>query len=349
MNEIAPFPNANSGDVERGHWRWSDHSFTPNASLLAVKLDDVSDASLDANLNFINAVRVRVRRESVPASSYFSRIIGFDNFQMQAEAVAYVGFAGSFLEGEASGPIALCEQAILNDQGQYTCVTGRMINSGNTDTHNTAAWTNFTQEPCQTTNTSTVNPYAACSALPPPELTLQVGMGTIGGQLQTSWNLFYNCYMATADTDNDGIPDTAMNLTLPVIDCPNNNVLTCSTLVGAVNVNMVMMVNIASPSYDWAPLTMTGPSGFDDWECSTDITGGKPREELTSGQLALYWASFSQHFNLTSYGGLKVDTFARSSLNKSMFFVPDCSGHVRIGVTAGPNLGVLAKIPVLVE
>ena len=57
---------------------------------------------------------------------------------MQAEAIAYLGFAGTFLPGEATDPIALCRASLLNAQGEYSCSTGRMINSGGGSTHNTA-------------------------------------------------------------------------------------------------------------------------------------------------------------------------------------------------------------------
>ena len=85
--ELTGDPSANSGDVQRGHWKWSDQSFTANASLLATTLSEVTNAELDADVDFINAVRVRVRRQTAPARSFLSQLIGFDNFQMQAEAI----------------------------------------------------------------------------------------------------------------------------------------------------------------------------------------------------------------------------------------------------------------------
>ena len=36
--EVNADTSANTGDVQRGHWRWSDHSFTPGNSLAAVAL-----------------------------------------------------------------------------------------------------------------------------------------------------------------------------------------------------------------------------------------------------------------------------------------------------------------------
>ena len=52
---------------------------------------------------------------------------------------------------------------------------------------------------------------------------------------------------------------------------------------------------------------------------------------------------------MLNYAGVSVNDFSESELGTTMFFIPDCAAHVPIGVTAGPNLGVLAKIPVLVH
>ncbi len=46
------WPGGNTGDVQRGHWRFSDKACTPNASLLPVDLWNVSSDELDANLEF---------------------------------------------------------------------------------------------------------------------------------------------------------------------------------------------------------------------------------------------------------------------------------------------------------
>ena len=347
--ELTGDPSANSGDVQRGHWKWSDRSFTPNSSLLATTLSEVTNAELDADNSFINAVRVKVRREATPAHSYLSKVMSFSNFPMQAEAIAYIGFAGTFLPGEATDPIALCEQALKNAQGEYSCGTGRMINSGGGDTHNTAGWTNFTQAPCATASSSSVRPYVGCSAIPAPEITLQVGMGTTGGMTQNTWDRFFNCWYTSNNTDSDARPDIVQNLNLPVIDCPSNNVGNCEKLVGAANVNLLWMIRQTDPKFDWVPLKMTGGGGFPDWECPLAITGGGKPKDLNEGQFRACWGNFINHFSLVNYAGVSVADFSDSELQKSMFFIPDCDAHVPVGVTAGPNLGVLAKIPVLVK
>ena len=347
--ELIGDPAANTGDVQRGHWKWTDYSFTPNSSLLATTLTEATEAELDADLTFINAVRVRVRRETVPARSFLSHLIGFDEFPMQAEAIAYIGFAGTFLPGEATDPIALCKQSLLNAQGEYACDTGRMINSGGGATHNTAGWTNFTQEPCETASPPSTGPYVGCSAIPSPEIALEVGMGTTGGELQTTWDSFYNCWFASNNTDSDVRPDIVKNLNLPVIECPANNVAPCSNLIGAANINLIWMIRQTDPKFDWVPLKMTGGPGFSDWECPIVITNGKKRKDLNEGQFRACWGNFINHYKLVNYAGVSISEFADSDLLKTMFFIADCAAHVPPGVTGTQNLGVLAKVPVLVK
>ncbi len=42
----------------------------------------------------------------------FARIFGFDSFEGFAEAVAYIGFAGTLKTATAMAPIAICQQAL---------------------------------------------------------------------------------------------------------------------------------------------------------------------------------------------------------------------------------------------
>ncbi len=120
---------------------------------------------LDADPNFINAVKVTARREATPVASFFARIFGFNSFELSKEAVAYLGFAGSLGPGEADQPIAICSQSLLNENDEYTCIAGRMINSGSGTTHNSGAWTNFSQ-PCETASVPTVRPLVCGSGNP---------------------------------------------------------------------------------------------------------------------------------------------------------------------------------------
>lgn len=155
--------------------------------------------------------------------------------------------------------------------------------------------------------------------------------------------------MSSDDDDSDGRPDQAVNLNLPVITCPANNVAPCSRLVGAANINLIWMIRQTDPKFDWVPLAMTGGYGFPDWECPIAITNGKAAKDLNAAQFRACWQNFVIHFNLVNYAGVSVNDFPEADLGFTMSFIPDCAAHVPIGVTAGPNLGVLAKIPVLVQ
>ncbi|MHC4104834.1 MAG: TadG family pilus assembly protein, partial [Planctomycetota bacterium] len=120
----------NTGDVQRGHWSFTTKTFTPNASLAPVDLWNRSTAELDLDLNFINAIRVVTRRQNIPVQSSFARIFGINSFPRAAEAIAYIGFAGTLRPEDGEQPIAICAESLRNESGQYTCNVGRMINSG---------------------------------------------------------------------------------------------------------------------------------------------------------------------------------------------------------------------------
>jgi hypothetical protein len=148
----------NGPEVERGHWSFGlgnlARGFYPNDSTAMVNLNLVSTRDLDENKNFINAVRVRARREATPIASWFARIFGRDSFQLSADAVAYLGYSGRLEPLDSDQPIAICKQAVISDNSEYDCNVGRMLNSGqDPETHNTAGWTNFSQ-PCGTANAS---------------------------------------------------------------------------------------------------------------------------------------------------------------------------------------------------
>ena len=190
----------NSGDVQRGHWSFTDRIFTPNDSTIAVNLSDGGD--LDTDEDFINAVRVIASRESTPVSSFFARIFGFESFIQSTTAVAYRGFAGSLGKGEVDLPIAICEESILNEDKDYDCNMGRMINSGsNTETSNTGGWTNFTQ-PCDTADANTMDGLI-CAAGNPKTLNFNSGMGSTGGEQQDTFNSLMECWKKP---DNAGDP-----------------------------------------------------------------------------------------------------------------------------------------------
>jgi hypothetical protein len=317
--------SGNTGDVQRGHYCFSTGTFTPNDNLHMVSLWNVSAAELDANATFINAVRVIARRPAAP--SFFARIFGYDNFAVSAAAVAYIGFAGTLEPGTLDQPIAICQEGI-RVANEYTCGVGRMLSSGATSGHQTGGWTNFSQEPCNTASATSVKPLV-CATGNVNAVNLGDGMGTTGGEVQVAFNDLVHCWKNAPglDTDHDGWPDKPWKLTLPVIECSGNNVGNCSTVVGAVELNVVWITQTDKNQMKEVPMKMG------DWTCPSGYTPGQ------------CWTSFVQHFNLKDVLN-NSDAFYE---DKTIYFLPDCTPHIPMGTTGGENFGILAKIPVLVK
>lgn len=359
----------NTGGVQRGHWSFASRTFTPNPSLAPVDLWNVSTSDLDANLNFINAVQVTAKREQTQVASWFARVLGHFGFNQSAKAVAYIGFAGSLRPQDADQPIAICKQSLLYD-GKYICNIGRMLNSGsNNATHNTAGWTNFSQ-PCDTASASDMS-NLICKGGNPKQIIFGQGIGTTGGVQDSTLKALENCWVKNADVSpKDGVPDVSWELTLPVIDCPGNNVSNCSKVVGAVTVRVVWIEdkgnkyeNVPSKMDDWPSssdraVTLTAVKNFFVGQGPSDkfptIPSGIPTvgdvldgkvfsgDKEASGQVR--WASLVRKFQLKNADG-NWATFDK----KSLYFLPDCDYHDPIGTSQGENFGILARIPVLVN
>jgi hypothetical protein len=315
----------NEGDVERGHWSFATKTFIPNPSVQPPDLGEMSNEDLDNDLNFINAIKVKTRRQDTPSSSFFARIFGYENFSLSKEAIAYIGFAGTLAPGEADQPIAVCKESLLTND-QYTCSTGRMITN-----HEVVAglesggWTDFNQDsPCLTgTNSETVRSLI-CGGGNPEPIILGQPIAVYGGYIQNAHGMLRNCWqMLTGETQ-------PWTLTLPVIECPENNVNSCETMVGAVTVNIVWVTPWEDdPSYIFAPWQMVNPRTGTTW--SSNDPDGQVR-----------WNSFVQDFNLKRVDGNPVPYQRRG-----VYFLPDCNTHQPRGRTGGENFGILAKIPVL--
>jgi Flp pilus assembly protein TadG len=313
--------SGNAGDVQRGHWSFATRTFTPNDSTAAFDLWNISTEELDAHPDFINAVKVVTRRQTLPATSFFARIFGHEGFVLAADAVAYIGFAGTLMPEDVDQPIAICRDTILND-GAYSCNIGRMINSGqNIDSNETGGWTSFNQDdPCTGgTNAQEVSGLV-CGDGNPEGITLGADIATNGGEIQSAFNKLIQCWK---DTTGQTEP---WNLTLPVVTCPGNNMGTCENVRGAVNLNIVWITEAGEdPSYSNAPTQMGAWSNND--------PDGSVR-----------WDDFVSVFNLQN-----VDGSPAPYAKKSIYFLPDCTPHEPKGGSGGENFGVLAKIPVLVE
>ncbi len=325
----AQWSGGNEGDVQRGHWSFATRTFTPNSSLVPIDLWDYTTEELDANPDFINAVRVKTRRESTPVASFFANVFGINQFVVSKEAVAYIGFAGTLAPDEVKQPIAVCQQALLAT-GEYTCSVGRMINSGNiVNNSETGGWTDFNQDsPCLGGTNAQAVKSSVCGSGNPGPLELGKPVASNGGDIQSAFNDLINCWTTYTGKTKP------WTLALPVIDCPDNNIGTCQNVEGAVTVNIVWITGPGDdPQYDNSPREMAGirDSVYTDW--SSSDTNGRNR-----------WLSFVDHFHLKN-----VDGTPAAYDKKSIYFLPDCKPHPPIGRSGGRNFGIRAKIPVLVE
>ncbi len=328
MSERAPvdvnWTGGNAGDAQRGHWSFATRTFTPNDSLLPVDLWNVSTAELDADINFINAVRVTARRQTMPIASFFAGIFGHVGFQRAADATAYIGFAGTLPAYQVDQPIAICEDSILDDNDTYTCNVGRMINSGQDNaTNETGGWTSFNQDDdaCNGgTNAQEVRSLV-CAEGNPATILLGKDMATSGGDIQSAFNDLIQCW-----ADNT-TKERLWPLVLPVVDCGDqNNVGTCQVVKGAVEVNIVWITGAGEdPGYNDAPTKM------ELWS-NSDPDG------------AVRWDSFVGYFSLENADGTSAP-YAK----KSIYFLPSCTHHPPMGTSGGENFGILATIPVLVQ
>ena len=362
-------PLTNHDDVQRGHWTFSQPypecprlpgnprvPFCPNDNPAQTGSIFLPGPSLKVNLDFINAVKVVTHNTQIP--SIFGKVFGFSNYQVSADAVAYLGFGSKFQPGDFDQPIAICSRSIGDDNNNgmiddpdptttgeageetLTCNIGRMLNSGgNKKTSNTAGWTNFTQ-PCQTANPPSVLPLICTGG---NDVEVNPGtMGTTGGTVQSILTPLRNCWLsqpidqldASGAPGSDGKPDQPWNITLPVIICTGNNVANCSEIAGAVNVSVVWITEGGSGQ-------VTAPNNM----VAQNDAGGTMSWQRQTGQTDdQAWTSFATAFNL-----LNQDGSAAPLDKKSIYFMPSCSWGNPIGTTGGNFFGVMAQVPVLVE
>jgi Flp pilus assembly protein TadG len=337
--------------VERGHWSFATRTFTPNDSTAPVSLWNATSAELDANTDFINAVRVITTRKIVPGTGmpeepFFARIWGTPGTAIQAVAVAYIGFAGTAESFKFDLPIAICKEALLKD-GEYSCTVGRMINSGNspkstTTTGETGGWTSFEQlntsafGDCSGGGAGNVKDlFKSCVAGNPTPLVLGNNIKTSGGQDESAFAKMFPCWNKATDKNNDGIHEIPWKITLPVIQCcatqsgsltTCNNPGPCNPLKGAVVVEIIWMQDKNDSKYEEVPFQLV------DWS-STEPDGAKR------------WNELANHFKLKGRDGVSTAPYVQ----KTMYFKPNCEPHIPMGGTGGENFGVLAKIPVLVK
>lgn len=388
--------NGNMGDVQRGHWSFGlgslEKGFYANASTTPPNLWEKSTIELDEDVNFINAVRVVTRRDKAvdagaSAASFFAQFFGYDEFSMSADAVAYLGFAGTLKPNDVDLPIALCRESLVNEQGEYSCSYGRMLNSGSDgqqSDHNTGAWTNFMQDDpetekqdeCSAAGTPDVRSLLAIddatgkctSSGNPRTLYLGQALGSTGGVADNLFNHpggqpdITKCWIAgTSDVPlHYDRPAQPWTVTLPVISCPGNQPKSCddqdpdatpataTQVVGSVTVTILWILEADNVIDDF---TYGAPS-----KMYNPVTGTTWENNDPDG--IVRWNSFVDEFKLLI--PLGNETFGPAYYSddpavpsgfkkKSIYFMPDCTPHEPGGLTGGENYGTLADIPVLVE
>jgi hypothetical protein len=340
--------------VNRGHWQFMTNLvdangiergglFTANGTTTPANLIDAegnyrSFQDLNQDLDEINAVEVVAARQLTPIQAFFGPILGFADYQMQARAVAYVGFSGTILPGEMDAPISICEHRLRDESGNWSCSVGRFISSSDND-EQTAGWTDFEQpEVCGGgANASSIRDAFSCGKKLNPKMLLGKEMNVIGGEVQTVFDAVYNCWRARADTDNDGEPDSPWSMTLPIIECNDSNPGPCNRLIGAVSMDILWMVRSVNVNLidDVAPRVMNG------W--SSDDPDGKVR-----------WNSFVDAFDIRAAPGSGLAYWAdppgdNGYRSNTIYFSPSCEPQTPVGGSGGANFGIRAEIPVLVN
>ncbi len=347
--------------AERGHWEFMTTQtdadgiergglFTANATVTPAALFDPATGryrsfqELNLDPNEINAVEVVAARQLTPIQAFFGPLLGFDDYQMQARAAAYIGFSGTILPGEMDAPISLCEHRLRDEFGNWSCTIGRFISSSDND-EQTAGWTDFEQPlACSGgANTSSIREAYRCGEKRNPEMLLGKEMNVIGGEVQTVFDAIYDCWRVSADTDNDGEPDMPWRLTLPVIECDDSNPGPCNKLIGATTMEVLWMVRSVNANQ----IDEEAPRRMGDWD-SED-----PSLEIDPSDGKQRWNSFVAHYEIKSAAGSEFAYWVEPPgdngyRSKTIYFKPDCEPREAVGGSGGANFGIRAKIPVLV-
>ena len=343
--------NGNTGDVERGHWSFGKgtptnpptltRGFYPNPSPTATVLWGVSEIDLDHDLSFINAVRVTTRREALPIASFFAKIFGYDSFQQRATAVAYIGFAGTFGEGEFEIPMALCEE-YLGDQ-PYTCGVAVMF-----EQNENALWTNMQQPDPNTDGTfsDTCADSANANALidlvetgNTQDLYLGGYIGVTNGIVDTALQALIDKWEENSIVEEDPKKRKIWEVTLPVVDCidqAGDESNTCTKLVGGVRVELLWMTKKGDNPLAYEKVPYEYYNAEDELIFSSTATDGEQR-----------WKEFciDPDIDLKDSSGNYIEKLAL----KRLYFRASCDYAEPSGGPGGPNYGTLSERPALVD
>lgn len=335
-NEVTTANHSQGSSVEvvsirRGHWSFINGTFTANPSLEPVDLFDKSTLELDLDPNFINAVEVVTERSTTPVEAFFGTVFGFTGYEVSARAVAYLGFAGNLRPGDITQPIAMCREAITTPSGDYSCDVGRFIPEGD----QTGGWTNLEQGNDGASNANDLRDLVDNGTGNPEELEFGEDISTNSGQVQAAFQAFYDKWEATTSKQEP------WNMTLPVVDC-TDGIAPGSPLVGAVNLDVVWVVDQSNKIDDDAPFQMALPP-VDSGGVSPGTWSNADPNGVTR------WDDFVDAMNLRGENDA-LATYANDGWRqKSIYFLPSCSYQELTGGTGGENYGILGQIPVLVD
>ena len=340
-------------DVKIGHWafgindpndnRFHEWDLDQNPNPVPVNLTLYTGDDLDGVTDHINAVQVIVELES---PSFFSRIWGSQGLSVNAEAVAYLGFAGSAAMFEFDLPLAVCEHSILKEDGTIECNVSRFV----PDPLETAMWTDLeTCDPDLNLGPSGgANANSLDSKIPnscvnfesavDKEFYLGEGIKTINGMTDSVYQKLHSCWVDVTNKDKE------WTVQLPVIGCDSN---TCNKVLGAVTVDIIWIHSTGGndPHFEEIPREVT--AGNDSYRCNDCFDGdnwictGKKDDAPTREAC---WIDFYTTFNLKDENGNPPDYE-----KKQLFFRPNCAGDAPLGGTGGQNYGVIAKVPLLVK
>lgn len=224
--------------------------------------DDDNSTDLNRNGKFLNAFQVTLTGTS---RSFFGSFINRSgDFRATAEAVAYVGFAGRV--DHMTAPLALCRSAIeeVNSNGDnvFTC-----NNLGSAPSPTDLRWTSYQESTPTQADVKRLIKDMQCSvddALATGE-TVTIG-DTI--EVESLTNISGALTKLSECKDKDDNPSANWPLTLPVIDCNNNN-----RVLGFISVN-VTNIDVSSNT-----ITL-------DSTCNVVSVPGKPGGVYNFGVLA---------------------------------------------------------------
>lgn len=336
----------NTEDIQRGHWSFATGEFTQSDNTTVELWDEdgtiIPKDVLDADLTFVNAVEVTVRRETNPITLFFARLFDQSEAKMSATAVAYIGFVGTFYSGDFDAPVALCIEMLALDPDNpevFTCGNAVWF-----EKDETAMWTNFLQveekgDACTSGNTPTV-----MAALNGNLGALYTGldMGVINGNSSVHPDL-KAIWETNSNVDGEPTARKIVEVALPVINCFDEDTEqvenTCAQLVGGVTVELLWMTDNTSlngnnNAYDEMPTKLYDLNG------NVIFTSSEPSGEDR-------WDDFIRDEDIAL---VEPDAPFLDLATNQMYFRASCETSMDpAGAPGGENFGILSKTPVLVN